>query len=236
MMAVNIGRRGSDGRTAWELRHGRKFGRWLAECTEHVMYRDSDKKASRLDDRWHDGIYLGPCLNKNESYVGTKEGAIISVRSFKRLPPGQKASGALVKGLRGIPWRPGGDVEHEWAKLNVQLPVAVVPREQLPPPAMAEAIARNVYIRRSVELQKFGYTDGCAGCRAAKEGDARALPHSPECRARLVNLMRAEPALAGRVHDAEMRVLRASTMASGEQQQQRGPGEPMDLEVPAEGT
>eukprot|EP00971_Amphidinium_carterae_P102307 2025557-Amphidinium_carterae.1 len=33
-MIINIGRRGPDGRTAWELRYGRNCGRQMAEFSE----------------------------------------------------------------------------------------------------------------------------------------------------------------------------------------------------------
>eukprot|EP00971_Amphidinium_carterae_P146341 2900761-Amphidinium_carterae.1 len=49
-MIINIGRRGLDGRTAWELRYGRSCGRQMAEFSEQVLWRDDGKK-SRLDSR-----------------------------------------------------------------------------------------------------------------------------------------------------------------------------------------
>ena len=38
-MSVNIGRKGPDGRTAWELRHGKPFKRPIADFGERVLYR-----------------------------------------------------------------------------------------------------------------------------------------------------------------------------------------------------
>eukprot|EP00971_Amphidinium_carterae_P009039 178571-Amphidinium_carterae.1 len=91
-MIINIGRRrGQDGR------------------------RDGSKK-SRLDlevleDRWHRGVYLGACLRTSDSLVGTTEGTVLKARTFKRLPESQKAAAVTVKGLRGVPWKPDGDLE-----------------------------------------------------------------------------------------------------------------------------
>eukprot|EP00971_Amphidinium_carterae_P160576 3183664-Amphidinium_carterae.1 len=48
-MIVNIGRRGQDGRSAWELRYSRGCGRQLAEFSEQVMWRNGSKK-SRPED------------------------------------------------------------------------------------------------------------------------------------------------------------------------------------------
>eukprot|EP00971_Amphidinium_carterae_P102488 2028799-Amphidinium_carterae.1 len=53
-MIMNIGRRGQDGRSAWELPYGRNCGRQMAEFSEQVLWRDGSKK-SRLEDRWHKG-------------------------------------------------------------------------------------------------------------------------------------------------------------------------------------
>eukprot|EP00971_Amphidinium_carterae_P058580 1158382-Amphidinium_carterae.1 len=75
MMTMNIGRRGQDGRTAWELRYGRNCGRQMAEFSEQILWRDDSKK-SRLEDRWHKGVYLGPCLRTSDSLVGTTDGIV----------------------------------------------------------------------------------------------------------------------------------------------------------------
>ena len=43
---------------------------------------------------------------------------------------------------------------------------------------------RRIYIRRGVELQRFGYTEGCEGCEAAK-ANTDPNGHTEACRARL---------------------------------------------------
>jgi hypothetical protein len=50
-------------------------------------------------------------------------------------------------------------------------------------------VPRQVYIRKNVELEKYGYTDFCRGCVAAAL-DQKAKPHTPECRARILEEMR----------------------------------------------
>ena len=47
---------------------------------------------------------------------------------------------------------------------------------------------RRVYIRRGIELQRFGYTDGCLGCAAAV-GALKPAGHSAACRMRLESEM-----------------------------------------------
>eukprot|EP00971_Amphidinium_carterae_P107910 2136428-Amphidinium_carterae.1 len=75
-MVINIGRRGPEGRTAWELRYGRNGGRQMAEFSEQVLWRDDSKK-SRLEDRWRKGVYLGPCLRSSDSLLGTLDGTVV---------------------------------------------------------------------------------------------------------------------------------------------------------------
>eukprot|EP00971_Amphidinium_carterae_P302634 6013359-Amphidinium_carterae.1 len=104
-MVINIGCRGQDGRSAWELCYGHKCGRQMPEFSEQILWRDGSKK-SRLDDRWHKGLYLGPCLRTSDSLVG-----VVKARTFRRLPESQKGAAEIVKGLRGVPWRPDGALE-----------------------------------------------------------------------------------------------------------------------------
>eukprot|EP00971_Amphidinium_carterae_P130710 2589277-Amphidinium_carterae.1 len=70
---INIGRRGQDGRSAWELRYGHNCGRQMAEFSEQVLWRDDSEK-SRLGDGWRRGVHLGPCLRTSDSLVGTAGG------------------------------------------------------------------------------------------------------------------------------------------------------------------
>ena len=51
-------------------------------------------------------------------------------------------------------------------------------------------MARGLYIRKNVELVLYGHTDGCSGCDAAI-ATLRPTTHSPACRLRIVQAMRA---------------------------------------------
>ena len=69
---------------------------------------------------------------------------------------------------------------------RVQLDVqAAIPEREAPPPTTGEQLPRRVYIRRAVELAKYGYTDKCIGCQHAKLG-LKPADHNEECRARIV--------------------------------------------------
>jgi len=58
------------------------------------------------------------------------------------------------------------------------------------PPAVRkpEVEKRQLYIRKVVELARYGYTDGCPGCVAVALGSAP-VAHSKECRVRILEQM-----------------------------------------------
>ena len=93
--------------------------------------------------------------------------------------------------MRGAPWelQPGaeGRVVNR-VQLDLQ---AAIPERQAPPPTVGEQLPRRVYIKRSVELARFGYTDRCIGCQHARLG-LKPADHNEECRARIVKHMSAD--------------------------------------------
>ena len=107
--------------------------------------------------------------------------------------------------MRGAPWelQPGaeGRVVNR-VQLDVQ---AAIPERQAPPPTVGEQLPRRVYIKRSVELARFGYTDRCIGCQHARLG-LKPADHNEECRARIVKHMRADN-LNQRVQIAQDRIV-----------------------------
>ena len=105
-MCINVGRRGRDGRTAYELRRGKPFRRKLIPITEHVLFLPAGKRTSKLATRWVPGIYLGFRDDADEFYVGTESGDVLRARSVKRLTPAQRGNAQLVMNITGVPWKP----------------------------------------------------------------------------------------------------------------------------------
>eukprot|EP00971_Amphidinium_carterae_P203773 4044018-Amphidinium_carterae.1 len=150
-LSINLGRKGTDGRTSYERRHGRQCRREFAEFTEKVLYLPDGDWSSRLEARWLDGLFLGPRVQSSDYFIGTKDG-IVRAWSLRRLAVGER------------------------------FPEELLPNE---PQMAATEVARHLYIRRSRELQRYGFTPGCPGCeRAASDGPP--APHTAECRARIV--------------------------------------------------
>ena len=66
-------------------------------------------------------------------------------------------------------------------------------------------LPRRLYIRRSVELARYGYTDRCIGCHHARLG-LKPADHNEECRARIAKHMTADDNLNQRVQIAQDRI------------------------------
>ena len=82
---VNRCRRGPDGKTAYELRKGRKFARALPHFSEKILFMvpGVTKGVATVEPRWEDGIFLGVSDRSDELHVGTERG-MHKVRTVRR--------------------------------------------------------------------------------------------------------------------------------------------------------
>ncbi|CAK0843605.1 unnamed protein product [Prorocentrum cordatum] len=200
-MSINLGRRGADGRTAWEFRHGRPFNMDLACFSEKVLYLPGGKRKAGIEDKFLAGLYLGPTLRTGEVYIGTELGAL-RARTFQRLTVEQRADKDLLNSLAGKPWAPvPTDVEVD------EVPVAIETERRCQRRSRLWADLwrpRAVYIRKDVEIAKYGLSPGCYGCAAILNG-ARAQAHSAKCRARIEQAMQDDEEAKQRLEDARER-------------------------------
>ena len=129
------------------------------------------------------------------------------------MPVGQRGDAAYAKNIRGVPWQPNPAEAAEGEPLGmaqariVSVPmVAVENRPAVPVMEPREYKARRFYIRREVELAKYGFSDDCEGCRVAQVG-AAAKPNSEGCRERIRQAMMNDDDLdQQRLRAAEQRV------------------------------
>ena len=109
------------------------------------------------------------------------------------MPAGQRSDARHAKSIRGVPWQqnPAEAAEGEPVSMARIVGVPMVPSEHRPVVPVVdprEYRARRFYIRREVELVKFGYAENCDGCNAAQLG-AEAKAHSDGCRERIRQAM-----------------------------------------------
>ena len=172
--------------------------------SEKVFCLEQSKRKIQVEAKWHEGIFLGIKDESEIAVVGTPHGIVIS-RSIRRVPKEDSGDGMLFNSIRGAPWEQqpkaeGGVVNR--VQLDVQ---AAIPERQAPPPIVGEQLPRRFYIRRSVELARYGYTDRCIGCQHARLG-LKPADHNEECRARFVRHVTADDNFNKRVQIAQDRI------------------------------
>ena len=129
----------------------------------------------------------------------------------------------------GLPWKvsPGAPTGTPQEETAVTRPIRIsqmeAPDDELPrAPTTRASEARRVYIRRDVELARYGMTDGCQGCTAAHFGTT-AMPHSEECRSRIMREMEIDK--DDRLEAASKRMLDAAASAQEKPGKQARVGE-----------
>ena len=177
----------SDGKTSFELRRGRKFSRQLPWFTEPVLYlvvatKNQRKKYER---RWEKAIYVGLDERTNMYRISNSDG-VWRCNCIKRVPDNEKSDAELFKSMKGTPWQPRVEDGEREIRARVAVPplvpeaeLPIVPRNRLP-----EGMPRRLYIRRNVELERYGFSEFCVGCDHARFDLPRA-PHTESCRNRI---------------------------------------------------
>jgi len=176
-----------DGRTPWQRAFGKASSLPLVPFLEKVLYKNlkstGDKKNS-LDPRFKYGIYVGSRPRSGEHYVATA-GGVLRCRDVRRLSLEKRFDVDLVKKIRGTPWAPLGDdtMLDVPTKIIVDKPTTHDDADhEYRPDKMKRMMIRKI------DVEKYGATPKCPGCRASIEG--RRQNHTEECRVRLEEEMR----------------------------------------------
>ena len=132
------------------------------------------KDKVQLQDKFAQGIFVGFTDKTTERVVATPDGCV-KTNDIKRLGSEGDGDGPLFNAVRGQPWRlrpslVGGDAPAmpDEPPLRAAIPVPQVP-EDVRIPGVRQVGPRRVYIRKAVELARYGYTSGSVGCDAAHE-------------------------------------------------------------------
>ena len=227
---ISRSHRVTDGMTGYRRAYSRsRMPRRYVSWSEKVFDLEQFKRKVQVEAKWHEAKWIFPGI-KDESeiaVVGTPHGIVYS-RSVSRVPKEDSGDGMLFNSIRGTPWelqpRAEGGVVNR-VQLDVQ---AAIPERQAPPSTVGEQLPRRVYIIRTVELARYGYTDRCVKCQHAR---LRLKPadHNEECRARIVRHKTTDDNLNQRVQIAPDRIVettlpeaRTGERASKEEGQSRG--------------
>ena len=112
--------------------------------------------------------------------------AVVKARCIKRMNPELRNKTNTLGELKGVPWQPNPDSSDKEVKVAIKIDRPEDPGNLPSIPAFPGKElkdAKRVYILRE-DLEKFGYSVGCPGCNAAREG-RKAVGHFPECRKRI---------------------------------------------------
>ena len=183
---------GRDGLTPIERRRGRPcrlptciFG----ECVWYRLIRVGESGVDKFDTEWRKGVWLGHTRNSNEHVIGTAEG-VLRAYSIKRLDPEERWNKDLIAAVRGTPQQP--DPRRQGFRVPIRVSFDEPTSDGVPPPpVVSEDRPRD--IRRmnitSKLLEKYGFTEGCEGCRFKRANLGEIRKHSEACRARLMEAM-----------------------------------------------
>ena len=184
---VSIGR---DGRTAYELHAGKPYRRQLVEFGERVYFmpiRPGAARQAKLDPKWQDGAFIGIRDRGDEMLIMTTSG-VYKTRNVRRRPELERWDFEFLMTLKGAPVEPesaAGEMAADALPADMAVPIpapALVPQIVVAA-ALVDRAASRVYIKKA-DVQKFGYSMNCPGCRSVMT-NTTARAHTEECRKRL---------------------------------------------------
>ena len=176
---------GADGLTPYQRLRGKKSSVRFGVLGEKILFRplkQSGGKLNKLEQRWRPGIWLGIADKSGQAIVGTKDGCR-RVYYVRRLPKEDAWDQELIKEIAGTPWDLVAGTMADEPKTTIDMP-------EFEDNVVDDWAPKRLMIRRT-DVEKYGETEGCAGCRAILEG--RRQNHTEQCRVRLEEKMREHP-------------------------------------------
>ena len=151
--------------------------------------RKNKNQEHKLETEWFEGIWLGHNRASNEILIGTTEG-VVKAYGVRRMPEEDRWDGEMIKKPQGTPQQPNPSKpgDHIPIRIRIEESVKLKPDE--------ENTGRAGEIRRFritiPMLNKYGYTEGCEGCRFKQAGLDNGRAHSVACRKRLVEALKGD--------------------------------------------
>jgi len=182
---------GADGKVAYERMKGKRCKMLGMAFGEGVWFKGK-KNQVKSQSKWDDGVYLGVRALSGEIIVGDKEG-IWRVRTCRRKPKEERWKQSNSELIGGVPWNTSSDdpeTDGDGLEGVIKLESRRLEEKEAEEVRDAVEVPRSFMITQG-DLDKFGYTEKCAGCRARIRNATR-QPHSAECRSRLQKLMSEE--------------------------------------------
>ena len=126
--------------------------------------RPGKERANKLESEWREGLWLGHSRRSNEAIIGTREG--VRAHAVKLMDEESRWDAKYLQEMKGTPQQP--DPLRPGLAILIKVNIDP-PHEESPAPAEGAVDECDRQIRRmritGVMLQKYGYTEGCDGCR-----------------------------------------------------------------------
>ena len=225
-MLITRSRIREDGRTAYQLIKGRRTTAKLVPFGETILFKipKTQHDAGDFQDRWQQGVWVGFVMRTGEHVVATAKG-VFSVSTVMRRSPGSQWSAELVKSICGSPQEPIPGTQSRrlqaFAKKFEDDRQEKIVYAPAPP---SERVVKAAYIYKA-DVDKYGPTPRCPGCRAMMSGAKYRAVHSPACRLRFEELLQQTAEGKRRIQAADRRMTEAFVRESGMQPDQ-DPDEP----------
>ena len=185
--------RGADGFTPFERSTGKKWQVQLPEFGETVWFQPlkGERAKGKLEAKFEEGIYLGVQEGSTMKWIGTTSG-VQRAWTVKCRPEEERWNRDLMQNLIGLPWqlKPRSEqMERPILPARIEVALPEVPadekeEEKNESKKRKPYVPRGIYIRRHIELEEFGFTEGCDGCMAARHGLSH-KQHSTACKNRI---------------------------------------------------
>ena len=177
---------GSDGTTGYAQLHGRECTEKLVEFGERIMFYVPRKIRAKLDPRWRYGIWLGRAINADESYIATSDGRVTRARAIVRLIETARWDATKILAVKG---KPGDKFVDGLEKIEEDKQPHLGLDEEPPEGEDPHTKARMRMRITLRDLEKYGFTKGCARCNMHQLGKTSGVNHNEECRLRIYQAM-----------------------------------------------
>lgn len=177
---------GKDGRTPYERRRGKKCRVPVVCFGETVWYkeiREAKERKEKLLSEWQEGIWLGHARSTNETIIGTEGGAIRAYAILRKTQE-ERWDADRIKKIKGTPQQPDPSKSSAMIPIKIRLGDQTKAQEEVTEPLRKEHAPRRLKITQKM-LERYGYSEGCEGCRYKETGLREQRPHSEACRRRV---------------------------------------------------
>ena len=166
------------------------------------------QRQAKLDPKWQDGAFIGIRDRSDEMLIMTTSG-VYKTRNVRRRPELERWGFEFLMTLKGTPWNPNpaaGEMAADALPAGMAVPMpAPAPVPQIAVAAApVDRAARGLYIKKA-DVQKFGYSMNCPGCRSGMT-NTTARAHTEECRKRLESCLAEDEETKLRSEAAKLRV------------------------------